>query len=254
MSSTLDPTGYKLIFDDVFDSFNWKGGGTSGSGTWQIDFCRGGRSLPSNGEWIANFDARPTIQIAHNFVMPADTGAADGSAPGVLLATGPQQTLFGHGGHKIFLIGTHADAMVSGSPIRTGDSGNNHLIGGNGNDVIVGGGGNGSVAAGTGATILADGKGQDGVVFSNSADHGNVLRDFQADQDELDVTGLPKSVNDRRTDPVADLVLRFVQAGSDINLVIDESGTRGLRARTLVTLEHMMASSFKAGRHYIVHA
>jgi hypothetical protein len=259
MSSTLDPTGYKLTFDDEFDGFNWKGGDTSPSGIWQIDFCRGGRSLPSNGEWIANFDAWPAIQIARGFVMPDDTGTAAGRSPrGVLLATGPQQILFGRGSDNIFLIGAYAEAMLSetgqGSPIQTGDSGNNHLIGGNGNDVIVGGGGNGSVAVGTGANILTGGTGQEGVIFSNSADHGKFVRAFQADQDELDLTGLPKSVNDRRTDPAADLVLQFVQAGSDINLVIDPSGTRGSSDFSLVTLEHVMASSFKAGRDYIGHA
>jgi beta-glucanase (GH16 family) len=42
----LDLTGYKLTFDDEFNSFSWAGAG----GTWQTTFYFGGRTLSSNGE------------------------------------------------------------------------------------------------------------------------------------------------------------------------------------------------------------
>lgn len=50
MSGTLDLSGYKLTFDDEFNSFNWNSTATPGNGTWQTTFYFGGRSLSSNGE------------------------------------------------------------------------------------------------------------------------------------------------------------------------------------------------------------
>jgi serralysin len=48
--STLDLSGYKLTFDDEFNTFSWNPTATAGNGTWQTNFYFGGRSLPSNGE------------------------------------------------------------------------------------------------------------------------------------------------------------------------------------------------------------
>src|SRR6266481_1150383 len=57
MSGTLDLSGYKLTFDDEFNSFNWNSSGTQGKGTWQTNFYFGGRSLSSNGELQTYSDA-----------------------------------------------------------------------------------------------------------------------------------------------------------------------------------------------------
>ena len=242
----------------------------------------------STGPAIAAPDAQPTAQIARDFVMPDDTGTATGSStPSVLMATGPGQTLAGNGGDDIFLIGNHADTTVSetgqgtstvitsaqsytlptgianltgtgqGSQILTGNAGNNVITSADGNNVINGGGGNDTFQIGTGANILTEGgngTGHDMFVFSNAADHGNVVTDFHAGQDELDLTGLMKSINYQGTNPVADHVLQFVQSGSDTNVVVDPTGTGGSDAHTVVTLEHVTAASLKAGHDYIWHA
>jgi beta-glucanase (GH16 family)/Ca2+-binding RTX toxin-like protein len=47
MSTTLDLTGYKLTFDDEFNSFSWYNGT---SGTWKTKYQFGGRTLSGNGE------------------------------------------------------------------------------------------------------------------------------------------------------------------------------------------------------------
>jgi len=141
-----------------------------------------------------------------------------------------------------------------GSQILTGNAGDNYITGGNGNDVITGGGGNDTFKVGTGANILTGGTGHDLFVFSSAADHGNVITNFTSGEDELDLTGLLKSVNYQGQDPVADHVLQLVQSGHDTNVVIDPHGNGGSGAHTVVTLENIMPSSLKAGHDYIWHA
>ena len=101
MSGALDLTGYKLIFDDVLISFDWNGGSTPGYRIRQTNFFFGGRSLPSNGGQATDCDA----SIETNPLAIDATGT-------VALDNGPQQTLFGHGGDDVFLIGAHADPVA----------------------------------------------------------------------------------------------------------------------------------------------
>jgi len=54
----LDLTGFKLTYDDEFNSFTWSPDGSSG---YQTTFYFGGRSLPSNGE--QEYYSDPTVGV-----------------------------------------------------------------------------------------------------------------------------------------------------------------------------------------------
>ncbi len=269
------PDGGKVVFDNMVDS-------TLMPADFALDASTGSSG---DGPVIPEPAAQPAAQIARDFVTPDDSGTATGTSnPSILLATGPGQTLAGHGGDDIFLIGDHADAAVTesapgtstvitsaqaytlptgianltgtsqGSQILTGNAGDNYITAGNGNNVISGGGGNDSFRVGTGANILTGGTGHDLFVFSNAADHGNVVTNFTAGQDELDLTGLLKSAHYQGQDPMANHVLQLVQSGNDTNVVIDPQGNGGSGAHTVVTLENVLPSSLKAGHDFIWHA
>jgi Ca2+-binding RTX toxin-like protein len=216
--------------------------------------------------------------------MADDSGTATGgSGPTVLIATGAHQTLAGHGGDDIFVIGDHAHTAISedgqgvstvmtsahvytlptgidnltGSgthpQILTGNGGNNYITGNDGNDVITGGGGNVTIQAGTGTNVLTGGGAHDLFVFSDAKDHANVITDFKPGADELDLTGVMKSINYQGQDPIADHVLSLVQNGSDTAVVVDPHANGDASAHTVVTLENVVPSSLKAGHDFIWH-
>jgi hypothetical protein len=237
-----------------------------------------------SGPVIASPDAVPTPHEARHLVLPDHSGTATGpDAPSVLMATAPNQTLIGHGGDDIFQLngetgvtvselghGTAtvlealssytlptgiADLTASGTGAQTliGNAGNNYIQGNNASDVIIGGGGNDTIAVGTGANTITGGTaGHDLFVFSSVADHGNVITDFTLGQDELDLRGLVKSAGYTGHDPVADHVLQLVQSGTSTNVVIDPHGATG-GGHTVVTLQHVVASSLTEGHDFIWH-
>jgi Ca2+-binding RTX toxin-like protein len=216
--------------------------------------------------------------------MPDHHGMATGTShASILLATGKHQTLVGQGGDDIFVIGAHADAKITetghgvatvvtsahdyalpsgindligtGNHVQhlTGNNGNDYIVAGNGNNVIKGGVGNDTIVVGTGANTLTGGVGHDLFVFSKAADHGNMISDFTLGQDELDLTGVMKSINYQGTDPIKDGVLHLVQQGHDTAFVIDPHHDGGAAAHTVVTLANIMPSSLTAGHDFIWH-
>jgi beta-glucanase (GH16 family) len=234
---------------------------------------------------IPHPDAQPTPHGARDVVMADDSSGAatGGSDPNVLVATGSHQTLAGHGGDDIFVIGHHTHTAISedgqgvstvmttahaytlptgidnltgsgtGAQILTGNGLNNYITGNDGNDVITGGGGNVTIKVGTGANILNGGGAHDLFVFSDAADHGNTITDFKQGADELDLTGVLKSMNYQGQDPIADHVLSLVQNGSDTAVVVDPHANGDASAHTVVTLENVVASSLKPSHDFVWH-
>src|SRR5262249_34127988 len=152
-------------------------------------------------------------------------------------ASGSGQTLIGGGGDDVFHIGTNIDAKIvlgstgittvstwapsytlaagvnnlslAGTYAHTakGNGLANYITGSDGNDTITGGGGNVTIAVGTGTNTLTGGGAHDTFVFPKVADHNNVINDFHAAQDILDLRGLVQNAGYHGTDPIADHLL-----------------------------------------------
>jgi beta-glucanase (GH16 family) len=374
-------TGYKLTFDDEFNSFNWNSTGQPGDGTWQTNFYFGGHSLPSNGEQETYSDpstgtnpfsitpsgdmpghsqldiqaqpdgnggctsglitTEPSLSQTYGyFEMRAELPAGKGLWPafwmlptdkswppeidaleafgtanangeggsnqahvGVISSDGSQnnggwQTVNGDmtadyhnygvlwdpqhitwyiDGQEVFQANTPADAnkpmyllanlAVGGNWPGSPDGSNTwpadmkidyiHAYSNDPNAQAVtpqpgyAGPGNNTIKVGTGANILTGGGAHDLFVFSDAAAQGNTITDFKPGADELDLTGVLKSLNYQGQDPIADHVLNLVQAGNDTAVVIDPHANGDASAHTVVTLENVVASSLKAGHDFI---
>jgi Ca2+-binding RTX toxin-like protein len=229
---------------------------------------------------IANPAAHETPSVARAYVAPDGTGTAHGTAGADdIYATGAGQTLIGGGGHDVFNIGNHTDAkiVVGGGGTTTvaswageyklaagvdnltvlGDyahavSGNgraNFITGSNGNDTIEGGGGDVTIVLGTGANRVTGGGQHDLFVFEKAASHDNVVTDFHAGRDMLDLRGMLKDAGYAGSDPVADHVLQIAQHGADTTIALAANGG----AHNVVTLQNVTASSLHAGHDYLWH-
>jgi beta-glucanase (GH16 family) len=225
--------------------------------------------------------AQATPTEARGYVVSDASGTAHGTAGAEdIYATADGQTLIGGGGDDVFHIGgnTHAQIVVGNSGVTTvstwaanytlasgvnnlslegnyahnvtGNGMDNYIVGSDGNDTIHGGGGNVTIAVGTGANSLTGGGQHDTFVFSKAADHDNVIHDFTAGHDLLDLKGAVASTGYTGSDAVADHVLSFVaNASGGTNVVIGS----GSAAHTLVTLEHVAPTSLHAGTDYVWH-
>ncbi|AMW35851.1 hypothetical protein HEQ62_10535 [Haematospirillum jordaniae] len=72
----------------------------------------------------------------------------------------------------------------------TGNARDNHLQGGTGADVLVGGAGSDVLDGGAGADTLTGGSGADRFVFASAAETvGDVITDFEAGEDRIDLSG-----------------------------------------------------------------
>jgi Ca2+-binding RTX toxin-like protein len=230
--------------------------------------------------------AQPTPQISRDLIYPDHTGTATGSSSqaDVLTATGAHQTLIGNAGNDVFQLGSHGDATVgenghgistvttsaasytlptgiddltatgTGNHVLTGNAGNNYITGSNGSDAINGGTGNDTIVVGTGTNVLSGGGGHDTFVFPKAADHGNVVTDFTAGTDVLDLRGALTSANYHGTDPVADHVLNVAADGhGGTSISIDPDGTGPGAGHVVVTLQQVLPGALHANTDYIWH-
>jgi Ca2+-binding RTX toxin-like protein len=232
---------------------------------------------------IANPEAHATPAGAHAYVAPNSAGVATGSAGADdLFATGAHQTLIGNGGNDVFHVGSFSDAkiVVGGSGISavsswgnftlgdgvdnlaaqgsyahtlTGNAKANLITGSDGNDTISGGAGGDTIVVGTGANKLTGGTGQDLFVFGKAADHDNVITDFHAGEDMLDLRGALTDAGYHGTDPLAEHVLLVAQHGADAVLTLDPDGSGNGAGHALVTLQGVQAAQLKAGVDYLWH-
>jgi Ca2+-binding RTX toxin-like protein len=109
------------------------------------------------------------------------------------------------------------------------------------------------IVVGTDPHMLTGTSGHDVFVFPTAADQGNIIANFTAGQDVLDLIGLMKSINYKGQDPLADHVLQLVQQGHDTAVVVDPHGAGGIAPHTVVTLTNVVASSLTDGHDFIWH-
>jgi beta-glucanase (GH16 family) len=232
---------------------------------------------------IATPDAQATPDEARTYVAPDATGIAQGtSAADHLFATGDHQTLIGNGGDDIFDIGVHTDAKIvvgiSGITTvgtwasnytladgvndlwlngtyahnATGNGLGNWIHASDGNDTINGGAGNDVIVAGSGSYKLTGGDGKDLFAFTSPVSQNSHVTDFTVGQDMIDLRPLMKAINYAGSDPIADQTLRMVASGIDsASITLDQHDGQG--PHTIVTLDHVLPTSLKAGADWVFH-
>jgi Ca2+-binding RTX toxin-like protein len=142
---------------------------------------------------------------------------------------------------------------ADGSDALRGDAGNDTLRGGGGRDLLDGGDGDDVLEGGTGADTLQGGAGADRFVFG-ALDararapvydtQGDVVADFQAGIDQLDLSAFARRLPGVMTDVLADtaftdlaqLQVRSVIAGADTRVEIHLPGSGSLGVDAVITL------------------
>ena len=212
------------------------------------------------------------IIVAKNGIATGTSGNDD------LVVNGAGQTLVGNGDNDVFDIGSYAgtkivvgsggitavrtsastyrladgvdDLVASGGSahVISGNGRNNLITGSNANDTISGGGGNVVIQVGTGANQLTGGGKYDTFAFLTPADHNNVITDFKAGYDVLDLRKVFAVGSFDTTQP--DTYLKLTQSGANTVMSV-ASNASGAGSHVLVTLNQVQAISLVAGTDYI---
>nr|WP_276529756.1 hypothetical protein [Synechocystis salina] len=157
-----------------------------------------------------------------------------------------------------FLFGTGKNELIrgfGGNDILLGNGGNDTLYGGEGNDILNGGFGFGDdvLIGGLGRDKLIGGLGNDKFVYKALNEAGDVILDFNRNQDQLILTELFTSLDYAGTDPIADGYLRFNRLGFSTQVQIDADGlSNGSNYTTLTTLIGVFPSSLSVGTNVVI--
>ncbi len=155
---------------------------------------------------FSTFDAYPDVVIAYGTeIENATGGAGDDTITGNALGNtlrgldggdtirggGRRDIIFGGDGTD-FLFGQNGNDVLRGGNEKdtlNGGNGNDVLRGGNGNDILKGGNGNDTLRGQGGNDRLFGQQGADRFVFAKNGGK-DVIRDFENDVDEIQITGL----------------------------------------------------------------
>nr|WP_277922748.1 FG-GAP-like repeat-containing protein [Synechocystis sp. FACHB-383] len=155
-----------------------------------------------------------------------------------------------------FLFGTGKNDLIrgfGGNDILLGNGGNDTLYGGEGNDILNGGFGDDVLIGGLGRDKLIGGLGNDKFVYKALNEAGDVILDFNRNQDQLVLTELFTSLDYAGTDPIADGYLRFNRLGFSTQVQIDADGlSNGSNYITLTTLIGVFPSSLSVGTNVVI--
>ncbi|MBD2587774.1 FG-GAP repeat protein [Synechococcus elongatus FACHB-1061] len=138
-----------------------------------------------------------------------------------------------------FLRGSKGDDLI------TGLGGNDFLFGRAGNDTLIGG---------LGSDVLSGGAGKDRFVYTAVTEARDLIIDFNAKQDVLDLSGLLDSLGYQGSNPVADQVLRLnSQSFLGTTVSVNVAGLGGVPDFvSLVTLLGVSSSALVIGENIII--
>ncbi|MBE9176681.1 hypothetical protein IQ225_17690, partial [Synechocystis salina LEGE 06155] len=155
-----------------------------------------------------------------------------------------------------FLFGTTNNDLIQGfggNDILLGNGGNDTLYGGEGNDNLLGGFDDDVLMGGRGADRLIGGLGRDKFVYNALNEAGDIIFDFNRNQDQLILTELFKDLGYNGINPIADGYLRFNRLGFGTQVQIDPDGVlNGLNYTTLTTLIGILPSSLSVGTNVVI--
>ena len=124
-----------------------------------------------------------------------------------------------------------------------GTPGRDTLTGTNLDDILIGGGG---------ADILRGKQGKDQFVYQNIQDRGDIIEDFQVNQDKIVLTGLLDSLGYGGSDPIADGYLKFGSRGRDAVILIDQDGLgMSKRALPFITVENVTLYAIQDPNNFV---
>ena len=203
--------------DPLVASLNFEVARENITGTNRNDFLEGG----AGNDTIQGGNGRDTLIGAEGDDLLEGGNARD--------------NLEGGAGNDTLNGGNREDALDAGN-------GDDLLIGDRGNDTLNGGAGNDILNGGRSLDILTGGAGADTFVYSNFSDRKDVIPDFVAIEDVIDVSNLLSGNRYQSDTPFTDYV-ELVQMGSDTTVKVDDNGDRPSGGNLpLLTLENVVAS------------
>lgn len=120
------------------------------------------------------------------------------------------------------------DAMVG-----IGNSWHNLIIGNDQDNILIGVGGNNVLAGGKGADILVGGSGENTFRFDSVEDAGDIVKDYVAGKDNLDIRGLLAEIGSDSTRPATDGIVELLQDGAHTQVMVNVSETEQVHLATL---------------------
>jgi Ca2+-binding RTX toxin-like protein len=149
-------------------------------------------------------------------------------------------------GSAATLVNTTIESNVTAfDETLTGTDAADVLLGGRGSDVIAGGAGGDYLWGGSGSDSLTGGGGRDYFAFHRPSDGGDVIRDFSASGDVLDLSVLAKHY-DWDAGPLLGDYVRFVTSGADTVVQIDRNGGGDNFDDNLVTLQNVQPNELSS--------
>ncbi len=146
-----------------------------------------------------------------------------------LSGDGGNDEIFGDNGKDLIFGGKGNDTIHGGRGNDTlfGDKGNDTIYGDEGNDTIYGGKGNDVLVGGLGNDTLNGGSGEDSYVFTSLYEGVDTIKDFDVQQDVLDLSGLLAGVFDPKgQEPLSDYVQTTTNNGdTTVSVDLDGQGT-----------------------------
>jgi hypothetical protein len=204
------------------------------------------------GDWLYGTDGNDRFEAGHGRDYMAggagdDTYLVDSSGDFVLEAAnagidsirswldltklpGNVENLYLNGMAGLAGVGNDLDNRLMGN------GGSNALDGGKGNDILYGNGG---------ADTLVGGAGNDIFGFLRLSDGDDVVKDFTAGVDMIDLRNVHKALT--QADPDAHAVAGLVQRGTGTAVVVHLT-SEDVEGATMVTLDHIAASELVFGK------
>jgi Ca2+-binding RTX toxin-like protein len=148
----------------------------------------------------------------------------------ILKGKAGRDRLYGNDGNDVLSSGSDRDRL-------NGGTGNDWLLGKSGDDILIGG---------TGQDMVSGGRGRDMFVFQTVSPEGDVITDFNAKKDMLDLRSIfaQPAFAGGKAHAIHSKLIKSVQSGSDAQIQIDADGTgAGKTFVTLVTLKNVAAAS-----------
>ncbi|WP_124969721.1 Ig-like domain-containing protein [Aphanothece sacrum] len=178
------------------------------------------------------------VSNASNGIVQSDgTNVIFTPAPGFIGQAGFDYSISdGKGGNS------SASVNITVNPFL-GTAGRDTITGTDLDDILIGG---------LGADILTGEQGKDKFVYQNIRDAGDIIKDFEINQDKIDLSALLDSLGYGGSNPIADGYLKFGSRGSDAVILIDEDGlTSTKRALPFITVEKVALAAIQDPNNFI---
>jgi hypothetical protein len=197
-----------------------------------INILANDSDIDSNSISLVSFD---TISSQNGKIIREENGTPDNLTDDKLLYT----PAVGFSGTDSFSYtisdGTETSTATVSITVNSvvnivpGTQGRDTLTGTDLDDILIGN---------LGADILIGNKGKDQFVYQNIRDAGDIIKDFEINQDKIVLTDLLDSFGYSGSNPITDGYLKFGSRGSDAVILIDEDGLSGpKRALSFITVE-----------------